>query len=364
MLLSPSDVCAKPRRDNSQPSRSTWSRVAFSEELQDLVPQPPQSEGAEILTVSMNNRSQQNDSGTEPLFEGEPIAGEQSEYPMDLHNPDTENLSPLPQQRDYFDPGINSPHASSMWQVMPSGLMYRSYLAGFKEPRIANVWNRDSQGRDVMESTLGARVGVLRYGSVGAYRPQGWQFDVEGAALTRVLPGTNSTELEAVDFRVGLLSTWSDGPWHVKAGYYHLSSHLGDEFVIANPLFPRLNYVRDSLISGVTYELTDNWQTYGEIAYAIGREDGAEPLEFQYGIQYSPLAFGLRGAPFAAINGHTRQDFDYITSLTVQAGWQWRGSESQRLFRVGVQYYDGPALQWSFAGRNETLIGGGLWVDF
>ena len=250
------------------------------------------------------------------------------------------------------------------WQLMPSGLMYRSYLAGEKEPRIANVWNKDAAGRDVMESTLGARVGLLRYGTVGAYRPQGWQFDLEGAALTRVLPGTDSTELEAVDYRVGLLSTWSEGPWHVKAGYYHLSSHLGDEFVIANPFFPRLNYVRDSLITGVTYELTDDWQTYGEIAYALGREDGADPLEFQYGLQYSPMAFGFRGAPFAALNGHTRQDFGYITSITFQAGWQWRGSESQRLFRVGMQYYDGPALQWSFAGTNETMIGGGMWFDF
>lgn len=271
---------------------------------------------------------------------------------------------PMPAQREYFDPGFNDPHSSLTWQLMPSGLMYRSYLAGEKEPRIANVWNKDAAGRDVMESTLGARVGLLRYGTVGAYRPQGWQFDLEGAALTRVLPGTNSTELEAVDYRVGLLSTWSEGPWHVKAGYYHLSSHLGDEFVLADPLYPRLNYVRDSLITGVTYELTDDWQTYGEIAYALGKEDGAEPLEFQYGIQYSPMAFGFRGAPFAALNGHTRQDFGYITSITFQAGWQWRGSESQRLFRVGMQYYDGPALQWSFAGKNETLIGGGMWFDF
>lgn len=365
LLINPSDAWAGPKPRSSQPSRSFWSRVAFTDESQDFIPPPPREEVIDHNGAS----SYQYVQSAEPLFDGEQPVGSSMVQsspggPQGSLEADGGNVVPMPVQREYYDPGFNNPHSPLTWQLMPSGLMYRSYLAGEKEPRIANVWNKDAAGRDVMESTLGARVGLLRYGTVGAYRPQGWQFDLEGAALTRVLPGTDSTELEAVDYRVGLLSTWSEGPWHVKAGYYHLSSHLGDEFVLADPLYPRLNYVRDSLITGVTYELTDDWQTYGEIAYALGKEDGAEPIELQYGIQYSPMAFGFRGAPFAALNGHTRQDFGYITSITFQAGWQWRGSESQRLFRVGMQYYDGPALQWSFAGRNETLIGGGMWFDF
>lgn len=359
LLLCSTDVWAKSKTRSKQPSNSYWSQVTFTDESQDFVP-PPGGVVDQGGTVSY-----QLVQGAEPLFEGEqPVGPSMGQGSPGMLDSESSTVVPMPAQREYFDPGFNNPHSSRTWQLMPSGLMYRSYLAGEKEPRIANVWNKDAAGRNVMESTLGARVGLLRYGTTGAYRPQGWQFDLEGAALTRVLPGTNSTELEAVDYRVGLLSTWAEGPWHVKAGYYHLSSHLGDEFVIANPFFPRLNYVRDSLITGVTYELTDDWQTYGEIAYALGREDGADPLEFQYGLQYSPMAFGFRGAPFAALNGHTRQDFGYITSITFQAGWQWRGSESQRLFRVGMQYYDGPALQWSFAGTNETMIGGGMWFDF
>ena len=369
LLVSPSDVWARTKRRDSHSPRSIWSRVAFSDDSQDFVPPPPREQLAEGEFEQSGNDNREPVQGAEPLFEGEQpgglqIAQDDQGVLLESQNSDAGRIAPFPPQREYFDPGFNNPHSIFSWQLMPSGLMYRSYLAGEKESRIANVWAKDRSGRNVMESTLGGRVGLLRYGTVGAYRPQGWQFDLEGAALTRVLPGTNSTELEAVDYRVGMLSTWAEGPWHAKAGYYHLSSHLGDEFMIANPLFPRLNYVRDSAIAGVTYELTDDWQTYGELAYALGREDGAKPLEFQYGIQYSPLAFGFRGAPFAALNGHTRQDFGYVTSITVQAGWQWRGSESQHLFRAGLQYYDGPALQWSFAGRNESLIGGGIWFDF
>ena len=395
-LLRPADLWARPlrreiRRDSSQlesqPGRTFWSRIAFTDEAPDFVPPPPRDEIEEGDFEQSDETARQDlepageqpvdeselfdDRQAEPLFEGESGQfGPMEESDRKGFDPVEEavgggDLAPLPPQRDYFDPGTNTDaFAAGTWQVMPSGLMYRSYLAGEKESRISSVWTKDRSGRTVWESTLGARVGLLRYGTTGAYRPQGWQLDLEGGALPRVLPGTESTMLEAVDFRVGIQSTWAFDRWHIKAGYYHLSSHLGDEFVIANPLVRRFNYVRDSTVTGVTYDITDNWQTYGELAYALGAEDGAKPFEMQYGLQYSPLEFGLRGAPFTAINFHSRQDFGYITSVNYQAGWQWRGVESQRLLRVGLQYYRGPALQYSFPGQSDRLFGGGMWIDF
>jgi hypothetical protein len=249
------------------------------------------------------------------------------------------------------------------WQVLPVGLMYKAYLAGEKESRMQAVWFA-SQGRPgvIWETTLGGHVGLLRYGTTDAISPEGWQLDLEGAAMPRV-DLYNNSDLESADFRAGFLSTWRYGPNAYKAGYYHLSSHLGDEFLIRNPGYNRLNYVRDSLIVGYTRHLTPDAQAYGEIAYAANHEDGAEPLELQYGIQYSPMVFGLLGAPFAAINGHTRQDFGYITSVNITAGWQWRGY-SNHTYRLGVQYYKGPAMQWEFAGKRETLAGAGMWMDY
>ena len=249
------------------------------------------------------------------------------------------------------------------WQVMPSGLMYKAYVAGEKESRMASVFLASS-GRQgiVWENTLGGHVGLLRYGTTDSLRPEGWQFDLEGAAMPRVDMGHND-DLEACDYRAGFLSTWRYGNNAFKAGYYHLSSHLGDEFLLRNTGYQRLNYVRDSLIVGWTRHLSDDAQAYFEIANAFNHEDGAKPLELQYGIQYAPMKLGLRGAPFAAINGHTRQDFGYVTSVNVMAGWQWRGYSSHT-YRVGMQYYKGPALQWEFAGQRETLTGAGMWMDY
>lgn len=249
------------------------------------------------------------------------------------------------------------------WQVLPDGLLYKAYLAGEKESRMAAVW-LTSPDRDgiAWETALGGHVGLIRYGTTDPIYPEGWQLDLEGAALPRVDLGHES-DLEACDFRAGILSTWRYGPNAYKAGYYHLSSHLGDEYLIRFPNYQRLNYVRDAFVIGWTRWLSMDAQVYGEVAYAFNNEDGALPLEFQYGIQYSPMRFGLHGAPFAAINGHTREDFGYQTSMNIQAGWQWRGISSHT-YRLGMQYYTGPALQYSFAGLYETLLGAGMWMDY
>jgi hypothetical protein len=267
---------------------------------------------------------------------------------------------PRTDEEIFIDEAANGEH---VWQVLPAGLMYKAYLAGEKESRMSSVWT-SIKGRDglLWENTLGGHVGLLRYGNQSAINPEGWQLDLEGAAMPRVDMG-HSDDLEACDFRAGFLSTWRYGVNAYKAGYYHLSSHAGDEYLIRIPTYTRLNYVRDSFIVGWTRFLTPDAQAYAEVAYAWNAECGAQPLEFQYGLQYTPMVFGFRGAPFAAINGHTRQDFGWITSLTAQAGWQWRGY-TNHLWRFGVQYYKGPALQWEFAGQSQSSVGAGMWFDF
>lgn len=340
-----------------------WTQVNFSDEEPDFVPPPP--------------RDEDDDPAFLPAEAAEPIADEPQLQPENAFPPpDTVPLAEpqpqipaeaelLPPDRSHFDPGWDQGiYTENTWQVLPSGLLFRSYLAGEKESRISATWMKNPQKQTVWETTLGGRVGLLRYGTLGAVCPQGWQLDIEGAALPRILPGEPSSPLEACDYRFGILSTWAFDRWHIKSGYYHLSAHVGDEYLLSNPLFTRLNYVRDSTILGVTYDLTDAWQTYAEFGYAFNAEDGAEPLEFQYGLQYSPLDSSLRGAPFAAINGHTRQDFDYITSVNLQAGWQWRGAESQHLWRMGLQYYSGPSIQYEFAGSYDHLFGFGIWFDY
>jgi hypothetical protein len=252
------------------------------------------------------------------------------------------------------------------WQLLPTSLIYRSYLAGVKESRFAGVLNySDDRGGWLLDVTLGGRVGIVRFGSEDNLRPEGWQLDIEGAAFPRIDLEQESWDLESADFRFGVPLTYGYGPYQMKIAYYHESAHAGDEFVLRNPGFTRINYSRDAIVWGHSYFVTDNFRIYGEAGWAYQTDGGSEPWELQYGFEYSPFwPTGLYGTPFFAANGHLREELDFGGNASVQAGWQWRGRTSSRLLRAGVQYFNGHTAQYQFFRRNEELIGLGLWYDY
>jgi len=262
--------------------------------------------------------------------------------------------------------GSSSDDSVYQFQVLPAGLLYRSYLAGEKEPRM--MWSAlydMKRGRTIWETALGGRVGLLRYGTQGAIKPQGYQLDLEGAVFARLIPAEPSTMLEGADFRFGLLNTWREDRLAIKWGYYHVSAHLGDEFLLVNPDYDRINYVRDAAIVGMTADVFTDTQVYGEVANALGSQGGAKPWEFQFGTQYVPTTrVSTLGSPYLGLNTYLRQDFAFRGGLNLIAGWNWFGDKTGDRLRIGMQYYRGPSLQYSFFDRRERLIGGGVWYDY
>jgi hypothetical protein len=251
------------------------------------------------------------------------------------------------------------------WQLLPEGLIYRSYLAGLHEPRLAANYFYDFD-RDgwLIDATIGARVGLLRYGSETDIRPEGFQIDLESAAFPRLNPESDM-DLVSSDFRVGVPLTWGRGPYQVKLAYYHLSSHLADEFMLRNTGFSRFNFSRDAIVLGNSYYLTPDLRIYAEAGWAFYSDGGSDPWEFQFGLDYSPLlpTFG-RGSPFIALNGHLREEVNFGGNFVAQLGWQWRGKFTERLLRAGVQYLTGPSPQFQFFRNSEEQIGVAIWYDF
>lgn len=252
---------------------------------------------------------------------------------------------------------------ATVLQLFPQGIIYRAYLAGVKESRLQGVWNRDTRNGWLWDITLGGRVGLLRYGSPAGTRPEGFQIDLEGAGLPRLNLDENA-DLEASDFRFGIPITWGTARHQVKFAYYHLSSHVADEFLLKHPGFNRLNYSRNVLVYGHSFYPTPWTRLYGEIGYAF-TVDVAEPLEAQFGWEYSPPCdTGLTGAPFAAIGAHLREEVDFGGNLVAQIGWAWRSRPDSGLLRLGVQYYNGKNDQFSFFDVSENKIGLGIWYDY
>jgi len=259
------------------------------------------------------------------------------------------------------------------WQLLPNNLIYTSYLAGPKEPRIGTVWYDDTAPDPIdpsepngwlWDTTLGGRASILRYGSDTVLHPQGFEVQIEGAAFVRLDP-EDERDLRSSDFRFGVPLVYGVGRWQTKFAYYHLSAHLGDEVMVKYPDYPRLNYVRDVLVWGNSWYVFDWLRVYGEVGWSFYNDGGSEPWEFQFGtelIQARPT--GIRGAPFLAVNGMSRQELDWGGNVCVQTGWAWRGDRSEKLFRIGFEYLYGSDPQYEFAFANQNRAGIGMWYDF
>lgn len=252
------------------------------------------------------------------------------------------------------------------WQWLPLGLIYHSYLAGPKEPRMASVWQRQTGvgGGSFWDFTVGGRIGLIRYGTPRGFRPDGWEVDIEGAAQPQLVLN-HDRDMHSTDFRGGAVLTYGLNRFQAKFGYYHLSSHIGDEFFIKNPTFDRLNFSRDALVLGIGYFLTDNIRIYGETAWAFYTDGGSEPWEFQFGAEYSPITHpGFRGDPFAAVNFHLRQEVNFGGSFVVQLGWQWLSVANGSRLRTGFQYFNGKNEQYQFFNDYIQQFGYGIWYDY
>jgi hypothetical protein len=259
-------------------------------------------------------------------------------------------------------PGMQDPWFA---QVLPEGIVYRSYWAGLHEPRMGLQILEDQGGESYWDPTLGGRFGVFRYGNDDPLRPQGWQLDIEGAALGR-LTLDYWRDLESVDFRGGIPLTYGSGNWQFKLAYYHLSSHLGDEYALTHPgsLNRRVNYVRDAFTLGASWYPVDALRVYAEVGYSFHTSGGAEPLEFQFGCEYSqPGITNARGTPFVALNCHLREEHNYGGDLTLESGWLWRNRSGHTL-RIGAFYFNGKSSQYQFYNDAQQQLGGGLWYDF
>jgi len=248
-------------------------------------------------------------------------------------------------------------------QLLPQGLIYPSYMAGMKEPRIASMWVHDDNFKWVWDVALGGRAGLLRFGTPNSVLPEGIQLDLEGAVLLR-LDMEHERNMMANDFRAGFPLTFGGKKWQFKTGYYHVSSHLGDHHLLRTGEI-RINYVRDAILLGVSRRFWNDFRAYAETAWAFYTGAETDPWEFQFGLEYAPIhpAHGFRGAPFAAIHLHLFQELNYSGYLCCQLGWQWRGACNQ-MFRLGLQYMNGYDDQFQFHRLKTNKIGLGIWYDF
>ncbi len=172
-----------------------------------------------------------------------------------------------------------------------------------------------------------SRVGSVGFGESFSFvrsPEQDWgQWELGFQAMVDAIfdMSSRSFDLANEDYFVGLTGSVTAHGVTTQLRLYHLSSHLGDEYLVENGLS------RDSISFEVidllaSCDPTDFLRVYGGGGVIVNARPDFDPVMFQLGVELTSTKSFARGmlTPFAGTDVQLKQENDWLPEVAVLAG--------------------------------------------
>lgn len=165
------------------------------------------------------------------------------------------------------------------------------------------------------------------------------------------------------DFFVALLFGFAVDKWSFRLRLWHLSSHLGDEFILSNHDFPRYNLSDESIDLFVSWKYNPIIRLYGGLGYILFRDVTfpEKPLYAEGGVELRP--FGLRednlhAQPIFAMHFRFWEEHDFDIDQTYVVGMEWsKFQDVGRKIRTFFEYHQGFSREGQFSRQRSNYYG-------
>ena len=260
----------------------------------------------------------------------------------------------------------------------PSDDVFRPLLADPKQPQFFALW----QSQNSLGPKTKTNIGSVGFGeNFGFYTKRqgcnGWQVSLLTGVFAQFDLDTSNAALLNIDFNVGIPLTWRRGNWSGRLRYYHQSSHLGDEFLAANPGFRSISLQFEEVDMIVSYDLRKWLRLYGGGAVMVNRQPSTiDRNTVQWGFEArSPTpvgqshVFGLVSNPVlfspvltADFKSVEEQEWHINTNLLIGVD-MYRAGSFKRL-RFLFNYYHGfnPYGQFFYSQKTESFGAGAYFM--
>ncbi|HEX7899146.1 MAG TPA: DUF1207 domain-containing protein [Planctomycetota bacterium] len=254
-------------------------------------------------------------------------------------------------------------------QFAPDNDLYRTYLA---DPR------QSKSGSKVQFPIKGGEDDNIKIENVlGGHRPLvGWtdgqhpdvemQLLVEAAVFSR-FDIQEGWDMDAADYRFGFPFLYRTGDVILKVHPYHITSHMGDEYLSRVEGSHRKSYHLDEIAIGVSFPAAAMWRVYAEIGYGFYTGPETDAGRAQIGAEYLLDPISERIAPFIAVDLQTRNEIDWNWNASIMAGLMMipkTGLGTGHGLRATLEYYRGSDSQTQFKEEREHFIAIGFAADF
>lgn len=178
-----------------------------------------------------------------------------------------------------------------------------------------------------------------------------------------------SAELMNTDYLIGFPISYAYGKWAFRLRPYHISTHLGDEYMAHNPGIRRVNPSNEAVDFFVSYQATESLRVYAGPGWVFhtDRTYPFDPFYIEYGGEatffgYKSYQHKIYGTFFVAAYWRNWQTCKWSLDGTYMVGYEW--SKFQGLgkkLRLFVNYHHGYSPGQFFKERTAYGGIGAMW---
>lgn len=249
------------------------------------------------------------------------------------------------------------------------GPLFKPLMASPRQLTYSVGWRFDDQAlaRNVIPISFADNAAFIRWCNVWPLGGQ-LQLNIDGGVWAVFDPVSEESTMLNADYYVGLPIEYAIGRWVFRLRPYHISAHVGDEFLIQHLPhgFKRKNPSAEYIDFFVSNYFTDEIRLYGGVGWIVQHDDsfntgkfywecGAEIKLYRWGF-FDPCQH-LYGTPFFGMDFLYYDTFSKHVDSTYVLGYEWgKVCGCFRKMRVFMEYHDGFNIDGQFCKETSNYF--------
>jgi hypothetical protein len=243
---------------------------------------------------------------------------------------------------------IVEPLAHAAWEdtAFYVGESFKPLIAAPREPRFfANLQHLNSEAPlnsfNAALVGLGENFGFVRWQNEDT--DETWELGLTSGLFSLFKLNQTSTELVNSDFMVGLSASYQSDNIAYRSRFYHLSSHLGDEFLLKKKGIKRINYSLETL-DFTASRTWGAWRGYGGGGYIVRvKPSDYGRASIHLGGEYrGTRSLWLESSLIGGLHIEFSQQHGWNPNVQIVMGLEFgKSSKTSHRFGIELQAYDG-----------------------
>jgi len=250
--------------------------------------------------------------------------------------------------------------------AMPGHSLFQPLIADPKWPRFTVAYQRylkDGAIKSAFAPNFGASFPLYRIVKKETHAE--WEIGVQAGLFGLMDIGTKPSALINADYYIAIPVTYSTGAWSGLIRGYHLSSHLGDEFMLTpeGKKTKRINLSYEGVDALLSYNF-NSFRLYGGGGYLINRDPKyIKPRKVQVGGEYYwyNTFFNGKLRPVAGIDIKSEEMSRWYPGISCKVGVQLENAALiSNKVQFMLEYYSGKSIHGQFYNNKVRYIGFGI----